>query len=492
MLPQKISLPSSEFTDRGGLRAVSFTAPELQLHGFWCRSTQNAKVQVPIFAHEFYPKLGHTPDEIKRNIQTREVIIPSLASLRQSGYNVDRVAFITEINVHFRHEKNLNYFRFEIPAILRTLAKRENITLILIANDNPSGKLKRKVVLNLWRDKFPPFFLKGKQFMSGRMSYFIVPPTPEILTGIRKSLNLENLEEIAPHYGFLTPKNSYVAGKEIQNIKNRLVQGRIQTADSIASQLTDYFDRELVPILSKKLNLSPEEEKQLESKLNSPEAAESFLREYKNNYFNKAKSSLNWAKGWLWENIKPIVQNTVTNIGMQAGNIVISIAVSVLVNSILGKINPRLPTNIQIKPISRRFDLAGSSIFYSPRQDFSKINTDALAHTVIVAALKSFDYIAPIAFGVRSWEDAEVFKTLMSVFPDPTSRLRYKIIMSDEAIKKASKTVQGFATSSFSSPEKRGRFLRLLNQHLITLEQKGELDVGQSASSDTDLYMFGI
>ena len=81
---------------------------EVEFHGYWVHPTSDLKVQVPVFEHGFYPKLSHTEEEIRRNIQMRAVTIPSLASLRQSGYNFERAAFLSEINVDTKFQTNLD------------------------------------------------------------------------------------------------------------------------------------------------------------------------------------------------------------------------------------------------------------------------------------------------------------------------------------------------------------------------------------------------
>jgi len=319
------------------------------MSGFWAHPTKAVAVKVPLLSHGYYPRIDHTPDVVARHSILKPVIIPSVATMRENGYDVERVAFITEILVPARHEKNWNFFRTDFPAILKSLARRERITFVIPAFDIPSAKMKRKNTLQFLRQSFTPLLMKSRHYTTGRMGVYVVPHSPEVLAGLRRSLHLEsaeNLEEMNKH--------AVKANKPRRSRRARPVHGYAdilrrkqarQNAEDIAASILDTLENDLstkvTPVVSRQLHLDREQTHVVDSILSSKEAQGALYQEYEESRHNYRKAAKDWVKEWFLPEVRDRLGEQVKGLASQAITMAISAAISLIFMYTLQKAVPK-------------------------------------------------------------------------------------------------------------------------------------------------------
>jgi len=328
-------------------RFAEFQNPDMMLRGYWMNEKSPITVEVPIFPHGYYPKLGATEHEVRANIEYRRVTVPSVSEIRQHGVDVQQAFFVAEVVVDRRHIKNHNYFRGDFPAAVKALARQHGILFVLPANDMPSARLVRKEVLNFWRQLFTPLFIKGHHYTSGRMTMFMAAPSGS-LTRLKTALNLEakdtpedNLQEWYPHAGVPPlPRKRRPRGP-----RPKFTSRENYLADEIASQTTERMRDQLLPVLRSKLEIPSNSHaaQELEDYVSDPATARSLIRETGNGKSPQAIQT--WVKHRLIPRIKEIVKEE----GVQAAEGVlrssVQFAFQVTIGVVLSNIFQQMKTS---------------------------------------------------------------------------------------------------------------------------------------------------
>lgn len=309
----------------GGARPVRFEGgTEMELHGYWIPEKQDARVEVPIFQHAFYPTLKHTDLDVKQNITYRSVTLPSLSTLRAHGIEAERAVFVAEVVVHPRYIKHANYFRGDFPASMKTLARRENIVFLFAANDMPSARLKRKKVLNFWRLSFSPLLLKGRQYTSGRMGFFMVAP-PESVSKFKRSLNLEgvtaeNVNKILEWH----PAVSRTRRPRKRGPRSKYTVEERRLANELVKETSHRLSDQLLPLVTSKFDIAPNSStaKQLDAYLSNPATSRELIKA------TEGKRNRAWAvKKWVKSSMLPRVVEIAKDEAAMAGESIIRFAV---------------------------------------------------------------------------------------------------------------------------------------------------------------------
>lgn len=440
----------------GSARAVSLSSPDLQLYGYWADAHRDLRVQVPILDHGYYPRLDHTPLTVRQHITTRPVIIPSISSLVKNGYDVDRIIVLTEIIPHPKHEKNLNYFRSEFPTTLKSIARREGITFILPANDIPAAKIKRKQVLNLWRLSFTPLLLKGKQYVSGRMNFFILPDDPKALTRMKSALNLgeEDLLEFSP--GAVKAKRRFRPYRNhlaAQQRKYRYNADKI--ADEIIDQVSNELDRELAPVVHTRLSLPANARKDVESVISDDEASQALMQEY-NKTKNTRRAAKNWVKDWLIPKLKIALSEygeEALNELVRAGfSIAIAVVTHAILSSVLKKSPPWVKRSLDISAASTAYNIGGNRLTFYPKGD------QGLEEAVRLWAIDQVEIVYPYT------KEGNVFRQLMEVKKVPKQH-KFEVTV-DWNLWRFLSEHNPEELGSFESKEHLNMFLRKINSKL--------------------------
>ena len=292
--------------------------------------TKRTQTYIPIFPHGFYPKLSHTEYEIRQNVTSRLVTLPSLNELRAHGIDVDNAMVAVQVLLNPRHIKNRNFLRSEFPAMVKQMARKYNVALLLPASDMPSARLIRKEVLNLYRVMFSPLLLKGGHYTSGRMNFFFAAP-PNATGRFKKSLNLESLEE-----DNLEEYNSWaVQQKRKRNYKQNISTAKGQKAliDAIANNLED----QLLPVIHGQLHLQKgsREEERIAEYIRDPKTAEDLLA-FTNRGESQSKVKL-WVTRTLLPRVSEIMKEEGNELFDRAFRFVLQAAASVVIMHLLGK-----------------------------------------------------------------------------------------------------------------------------------------------------------
>ena len=382
----------------GGARPANFQSTDMELHGYWLPEKQDARVEVPIFQHAFYPTLKHTDLDIKQNISYRPVVLPSLSTLRAHGIEAERAVFVAEVAVHPRYIKHANYFRGDFPAIMKSLARRENIVFIIAANDIPSARLKRKKVLNFWRLSFSPLLLKGRQYTSGRMGFFMVAP-PESVTKFKKSLNLEA-----------------VTGKDVQKLlewnpavnrtrrprkrgpRSRYTAEERRLANELVKETSDKLSNQLLPVITSKFDIDPHSDtaKQLDAYLSNPATSRGLIKatEGKRNRMWAVKK---WVKTSMLPRVKEIAKDEAAMAGESIVRFIVLATITTTVNFLLSQ--------VQASRAGKKFS-ALQKLEYKPSRMAS--------HTQVGAGTLSFKF-SPNAKDLSSMQQQVAKKVMMDI-----------------------------------------------------------------------------
>lgn len=350
-------------------RPVRLDGPEITLHGYWASPRQDYKVEIPLLSHGYFPKIDHTPDMVRSHIIYRRVTVPSIKDLKANGLDTDRVIFLTEINVHPRHEKNTNFFQHEFPSMMRSLARREGITFIVPAMDVPSAKLQRKKILGFWRNNFTPLFMKGRHFTSGRMQYFVIPANKEVLTPLKRSLHLESTEEentlveYNPHVMRSVAKNKKRYSLDPHKIrKNRQREKDVEVlAAELSDMLSDDLDQKLAPIVNRSLRVPVSSRKNIESLLGSDEAGESLRREVRKSKGQTRQAAKAWVAHWLVPRLKELLGNHFEEVFSASVGISLSLATHYILTRVF-KLRPELAGIIGVSSGLGSYSIGGVSV----------------------------------------------------------------------------------------------------------------------------------
>lgn len=320
-MPIKARKVVSQGKPIGGLIRADFEAGEsFSLNGYWMHPTRQANVEVPIFQHEFYPKLDHTDLDIKQNVSYRTVVVPSIAELHQAGIEADKAIFVAEVVIHPRYIKNSNFFRGEFPASVKTLAKQNGIVFVFPACDMPFARLKRKQVLNYYRASFSPLYIKGRHYTSGRMSFFFVAPLHATLS-LRKTLNLENVKE----------KEATLTEAFVSPAFERIRQKR-KADKEISAQVQKEIHDLVLPLVSSKFDIPLNSPKgvQLTKVMDDPHLAQDFVdatyTQPKPRRFDAVK---NWVTYSFWPRLKDTVASETSQAFDEATRYAIRLALSI-------------------------------------------------------------------------------------------------------------------------------------------------------------------
>lgn len=317
----------------GGLVRADFKgADEFELHAYWMHPTRRASVEVPIFQHAFYPTLDMTDTDISQNIDYRQVIVPSIADLHAAGIETDKAIFVAEVWTHPRYIKNHNYLRNDFPANLKTLARINNMAIVMPANDMPFTRLKRKQVLNLYRAVFSPLIIKGRHYTSGRMNFFFTAP-PHITSPLRKSLNLEHQEGEVQE---LT-EASWEAAVQATRRKHKndpILKPKTTPKKKVSKEI----EETVYPVVASHFDIDPNsaEGRQLHRFMSDPRLADDFIRATANkpSRFNAVKR---WVATSFWPRLKNIVATETGNALEDGARYVVRLAISIAFEQALAK-----------------------------------------------------------------------------------------------------------------------------------------------------------
>jgi hypothetical protein len=254
---------------------------DLHLRGYWLNPNTKIQVEIPVLPHAFEPTLTQTDTEIKRNIEYRSITLPPLSVLRAHGLEVERAAVITEVLVDDKHIRNYNFFRGDFPAMVKGIARRDNVLLIFPATDMPSARLKRKKVLGLWRLIFAPLFLGGKHYYSGRLGMFMAGP-PEVLRRYRTAFNLHTEEKEADRQSLMEwhPAVDRVRPPRKRGPRPAYTREQQRISAEVIAEASMRLKQDLFPILSDKIELdkTSSEARELEAWLGTPSTSRELLR----------------------------------------------------------------------------------------------------------------------------------------------------------------------------------------------------------------------
>lgn len=341
----------------GGGRPVVFDGGQyMELHGYWVSDTKEIRVDVPIFEHAYYPKISATDTEVRQNITHRSVTVPSLSTLRANGINADRAVFVAEVVVHPRFIKHRNYFRTDFPASVKTAARRDNVVFIFPANDMPSARFKRKDVLQFWRQAFTPLIIRGRQYTSGRMAYFIAAPA-DAMKGFHKSLNLEgahtvdNLKEWHPSL-----HQERIPRKRGPRPKYTSAQKKL--ASEIVKETSERMADQLLPMLTDKMELTKgsKADRDLEALMHSPAASQSLLQATSGKK-SRLVAVRRWVNDWLMPRLKRIAAEEGEAAMDAVARFAFRAVITVVINTFLGQ--------VKTSRVGQKFD-ALQRIDYTP------------------------------------------------------------------------------------------------------------------------------
>lgn len=324
-MPVKVQKIASHGAPISGLVRADFKGGDsFALNGYWMHPTRRGSIEVPIFQHEFYPKLDHTALDIKQNIDYRTVIVPSVADLHAAGIETDKAIFVAEVSVHPRYIKHSNFFNGEFPASIKSLSRQNGIVYVFPACDMPTARLKRKQVLAYYRRAFSPLYIKGRHYTSGRMSFFFVAPS-QMTMPLRKSLNLESLEE-SWHYS---------VGPTLRR------QPKINYERELAKQIQREINNTVLPVVSSQFNISlnSNEGRQLQHMMNSPELAHEVIAVAGNKpKFARLQAIKNWVSNSFWPRLKGTVSDEMSIAFDQAVRYSVKLAISLAFDNALDRL----------------------------------------------------------------------------------------------------------------------------------------------------------
>jgi hypothetical protein len=455
----------------GGLIRADFDGGEsFSLHGYWMHPSRRANVEVPIFQHEFYPKLDHTELDIKQNVTYREVVVPSIAELHQAGIEVDKAIFVAEVSIHPRYIKNSNFFRGEFPASVKALAKQNGIVFVFPACDMPLAKLKRKQVLNYYRASFSPLYIKGRHYTSGRMNFFFVAPLHATLS-LRKTLNLEDKEK----------KDNLTEGwgrDPLSSLRTRQVNQ--QVAKQVQKEIHDL----VLPLVSSKMDipLNSAEGRRLTQMMDDPRLAHELVQatERKPNRFDAVKR---WVSESFWPRLKYTITSETSQAFDDAARYAVRLALSVAFDRALDKMKavPEPGSSAQKVPgwrmslgnTAKRFnyDMSGNSgslglgyVGYKSPIKEKQLNSPAMQdklETLAYHAVHELEHILPIAEAVRSVGNTMLANLLKIVI---TADDRVIVSLDDHKIEQLKQHNQLAALGEFQDPHKLNTLKFYVNQ----------------------------
>jgi hypothetical protein len=475
---------------------------DMQLHGYYLPAKADLQVNVPIFQHAFYPKLGHTDLDIKQNITKRLVRVPSLATLRAHGIEAEKAIFVAEVVVHPRYIKHNNYFRGDFPAVIKTIAKRDNIVLIFPASDMPSARLKRKQVLTFWRMAFSPLLIKGRQYTSGRMGMFFVAP-PGATTKLKRSLNLEDvksLDNLKEWY----PGVSTTSRPRKRGPKRKYTQKQEQLARAIVNETSERMADELLPLVSSKLDIDPKspQGKELEKLITSPETSRSLLHHTAKKH-NRMLAVKTWVKSYLWPRIIEIAQDEAHAAIDTAIRFTFQIVLAVVLNAILGKVQAnkllsKLPgvSNLEYNQLSSatRTQFGSGALGYRFKlADKDKSEIQQRLSDFIMAKISHY-------FGMYGEDPPMAMQSLIIVQLDDRNKTRpvtirfdsqqYAKLMKRDANQQPAYFKAGVNLGPFEKPESASAFKRAIPQFETAAKVWWEKE--QAGSGNDADYMMGM
>lgn len=312
----------------GGLTRANFKGGEsFELNGYWMHPSRRANIEVPIFQHAFYPTLKMTDMDVEKNIDYRNVVVPSIADLHRAGIEADKAVFVAETWIHPRYIKHGNFFRGEFPASIKTLAKQSDIVFVFPASDMPFARLKRKQVLNYYRAAFTPLLIQGSHYTSGRMKFFFAAP-PRMTGPMRRSMNLESLDEAWQHatHPLLKGKLSRLAiWRKKDTTENKIVQKELKDV--------------VLPVVSSQLGvpLTSAEGRKLAKMMDSPRMSKDLIKATTGK-LNRFAAVKRWVSQTFYPRLKHILLSE-TGAALESGaRYAVRLAISVAFDRSLDKL----------------------------------------------------------------------------------------------------------------------------------------------------------
>jgi hypothetical protein len=325
-----------------GVQYDTFQGSEIAFKGWWLNATKKARVPIPIFQHAFYPKLDHTPLDIRQHVIKRTITIPSLQDLHEHGIEAPRAFFVNEVLFDKRHIKNWNALRLTFPSFAKSIANRDDITFIFPANDNPSLRAKRKEVLQVLRANFTPLFLKGSHYTSGRMTFFFTAPKGAVQK-FKRSFNFdEALKEKKANLEEFWAFNKTKKARRSYNRKPKAPSSsQSATATQIVAQTADKMEHELLPLTVSRLDLDPNSDAAHAMKdfLADPKTSRDLLKRTKG---KTAASRFAAVKRWVREVFVPRAKEIIVDETVMAvealGRFAFRTTIAIATNEVVGTI----------------------------------------------------------------------------------------------------------------------------------------------------------
>jgi len=352
---------------------------DFEIKGYWLHPTKHLYAEIAIFDHAYYPKLDATDTEIDQNITWRKVSLPSLQELRSQGISVDEAIVVSEVNVPPRHIKNRNFFRTNFPAMVKQTARQNNFAIVFPASDMPSARFKRKEVLNLYRSMFSPLIINGKQYSSGRMSFFFTAPK-ESTRGFKKSFNLE--------------ESMFGRRKRGTSIQVRRHDPHGDIVDAISFEL----ENEMLPVVANKIGATRGSEayNSIHEFFSSKKTAEDLVN-FTNGGKDKGKIRI-WVDQKMIPYIKGVAKQEGLNMADSALRFVLRATATVIIGHIFSGLKVRMPNklrnvNVGSAPIS--VQLGGVNLSHQRHTKDEKTNTAEKAVFALLRKTYGFDRSAP-------------------------------------------------------------------------------------------------
>jgi len=453
----------------GSARPVRFEGgSDMELHGYWLPEDKQALVEVPIFQHAFYPTHAHTDLDVRQNVTYRSVTIPSLSTLRAHGIEAERAVFVAEVVVHPRYIKHNNYFRGDFPATIKTLARRENIVFLFPASDMPSARLKRKQVLNFWRLSFSPLLLKGRQYTSGRMGFFMVAP-PGSATKFKKSLNLEDISKSVKNILEWHPAVNTTRRPRKRGPRPKYTAEERRMANELVKETSDKLSDQLLPLVTSKLDIDPHSTtaQKLDAYFSNPTTSRELIKATEGKP-NRVFAVKNWVRNSLIPHIKEIAKE---EIAVQGENILrfgIITMLTIAVDIILGeaqasrfgkKINAL--QKLEYKPSSMASSTqvgAGSMVYkFSPNSRDLSTMQNKIAEFVVGKIMEA----------VNDWRPANVIqKSLFDITLNPNNKTKPITVKLDRNALKTHREHNSEGLGPFADGNKDGYLVGTILPHV--------------------------
>jgi len=349
---------------------------DFEIKGYWLHPTKHLNAEIAIFDHAYYPKLDATNAEIDQNITWRKVTLPSLQELRSQGISIDEALVVSEINVPPRHIKNRNFFRTNFPAMVKQTARQYNYAIVFPASDMPSARFKRKEVLNLYRSMFSPLIINGKQYSSGRMSFFFTAPK-ESTRGFKRAFNLEE----GIRFGRKRRSGTSVTIR------------RHPSDMSMTEALTIELEKEMAPMVTHKVGVMPGSEayNNIHEFFGSKKTANDLLK-MTNNGNDKSKIR-KWVDTKMIPYVKGVIQQESLNMADSALRFVLRATATVIIGHIFSGMKVRMPNklkNVNIGSAPINVQLGGVNL--SHQKYTGKEKSDAAKEAVFHALQNTYKF----------------------------------------------------------------------------------------------------